>query len=101
MTTTTEHTTLTEHLSTCCGATLGRRTPGRGPWYCDCCGYQDGIPTRTGIEAIDCTDCGAPHIVDYDTHAVTLADDTHPGWASLDEDALSFDCIDCGAKVAA
>jgi hypothetical protein len=31
--------------------------------------------TRTGTEAIDCTDCGIPHIVDYDTFAVSLAFD--------------------------
>lgn len=57
-------------------------------------------PDKSGIEAIDCTDCGAPHIVDYDTHAVSHAtDDDRPTY--LDDDGESFDCLDCGAKVPA
>lgn len=57
--------------------------------------------TRTGIEAIDCPDCGAPHIVDYDTHAISIAHESDPRSEFLDDDGRSFDCLDCGAKVSA
>lgn len=56
---------------------------------------------RTGTEAIDCTDCGIPHIVDYDTFAVSLAFDHDERSQTLDDDGKSFDCIDCGTKVPA
>jgi len=56
---------------------------------------------KTGIEAIDCTDCGAPHIVDYDSHTVEIQRESHDFNTFLDEDQTSFDCIDCGSKVAA
>lgn len=56
--------------------------------------------TRTGVESIDCPDCGALHLVDYDTHNVELAlPDARS--TTLDDDGLSFDCMDCGAKVPA
>jgi hypothetical protein len=56
---------------------------------------------KTGVESIDCTDCGIPHIVDYDTHAVSLAFEHDERSTTLDDDGLTFDCIDCGAKVPA
>lgn len=57
--------------------------------------------TRTGIEAIDCTDCGFPHIVDYDRHEVGPADEFDALSTTLSEDQTSFDCIDCGEPVKA
>lgn len=56
---------------------------------------------KTGIEAIDCTDCGAPHLVDYDNHSVIPAHDVDPRSAALDDDGQTFDCLDCGARVQA
>lgn len=56
---------------------------------------------KTGVEAIDCTDCGTPHIVDYDRHEVVPADEFDPLSTTLDEDQTSFDCIGCGEKVKA
>lgn len=56
---------------------------------------------KTGIEAIDCTNCYAPHIVDYDTHAVEIQRESQDFNTFLDDDGQSFDCIDCGTKVPA
>jgi DNA-directed RNA polymerase subunit RPC12/RpoP len=58
-------------------------------------------PTRTGIEAIECTDCGSLHYVDYDTNAVEIAGEGDPRAAFLDDDQNGFDCLDCGSKVQA
>jgi hypothetical protein len=56
---------------------------------------------KTGVEAIDCTDCGTPYIVDYDTNAVEPTDETNPFSTYLDDDQAGFNCGDCGAKVPA
>jgi hypothetical protein len=56
---------------------------------------------KTGIEAIDCADCGAPHIVDYDLATVEPANEADSRITYLDDDSQSFDCRDCGSKVQA
>lgn len=57
--------------------------------------------TRTGVEAIDCDNCGTPYLVDYDRHEVVLADEIEARSTHLDDDGLSFECLDCGDKVQA
>jgi len=56
---------------------------------------------KTGVETIECHDCGSLHYVDYDTNAVEIAGEGDPRASHLDDDQNGFDCLDCGAKVQA
>ena len=56
---------------------------------------------KTGVETIECGDCGSLHYVDYDRSTVEPADEADPRATFMDDDGQSFICIDCGARVSA